>query len=61
MRLSINNPTIELRSLALSVDNSDNKCLEEIPILSEFVQWNMGDFEDKIYSLEQLKKDRSLY
>ncbi len=57
MRVPIGNPTIELHSISLSVDDPGDKYLEEIPSVDEFGQWNLGDWEDKIHSLEQLKSE----
>ncbi len=57
MRVPIGNPTIELRSISLSVDDPGDQYLEDIPSVDEFGQWNLGDWEDKIHSLEQLKSE----
>ncbi len=57
MRVPIGNPTIELRSISLSVDDPGDKYLEKTPSVDEFGQWNLGDWEDKIHSLEQLKNE----
>ncbi len=59
MRVPIGNPTIELRSISLSVDDPGDKYLEKTPSVDEFGQWNLGDWEDKIHSLEQLKSEWS--
>lgn len=57
MRVPIGNPSIEIRSIALAVEDPGDQYLEETPSVDEFGQWNLGDYEDKIYSLEQLKKE----
>ena len=57
MNAPINNPVIELRSIALSVDDPGDQYLGKIPVVDEFGQWNLGDYEGKIKSLEQLKKE----
>ncbi|MDL2277607.1 hypothetical protein LJC57_03345 [Parabacteroides sp. OttesenSCG-928-G07] len=57
MRVPIGNPSIEIRSISLSVEDPGDEYLGDIPVVDEFGQWNLGDFEDKIYSLEQLKKE----
>ncbi len=57
MRVPIGNPSIEIRSIALAVEDPGDEYLEEIPSVDEFGQWNLGDFEGKIYSLDQLKKE----
>ncbi len=53
----INNPTIELKSIALSVDDPGDLYMETTPLVDEFGQWNLGDYEGKAKSLEQLKKE----
>jgi len=57
MRRAIDNPSIEIRSISLSVEDPGDEYLESIPSVDEFGQWNLGDYEDKIYSLEQLKSE----
>ena len=56
MRAPIDNPTIELRSIALSKDDPGDRYLENKPAFDKFGQWNLGDYEGKIYSEEQLLK-----
>lgn len=57
MQAPINNPVIELRSIALSVDDPGDQYLGGQPVVDEFGQWNLGDYEGKIKSLAQLKKE----
>ena len=57
MNAPINNPTFELRSIALSVEDPGDQYLEEKPAVDEFGQSNLSEFEDKIHSLDQLKKE----
>ncbi len=57
MQAPINNPTFELRSVSLSVDDPGDHYLGEKPVVDEFGQWNLGEWEGKIHSLEQLKKE----
>jgi hypothetical protein len=57
MRVPIGNPSIEIRSISLSVEDPGDEYLGDTPVVDEFGQWNLGDFEDKIYSLKQLKKE----
>ncbi|MGV8092017.1 MAG: hypothetical protein AB2L24_09160 [Mangrovibacterium sp.] len=57
MRAPINNPTLEIRSISLSVDDPGDQYLENIPAVDEFGQWNLGDYEGKIKSLDQLRKE----
>ncbi|MBV5348163.1 hypothetical protein JZU61_00600, partial [bacterium] len=57
MNAPINNPTFELRSIALSVEDPGDQYLEDKPAVDEFGQSNLSEFEDKIHSLDQLKKE----
>ncbi|HPF50992.1 MAG TPA: hypothetical protein PK335_05430, partial [Draconibacterium sp.] len=57
MRVPIGNPTIEIRSIALSVEDPGDVYLEDVPAVDEFGQWNLGDWEDKAHSLDQLKSE----
>jgi hypothetical protein len=57
MNAPINNPVIELRSISLSVEDPGDQYLEEKPLVDEFGQWNLGDYEGKIKTLAQLKKE----
>ncbi len=53
----INNPTFELRSIALSVEDPGDQYLGNKPVVNEFGQWDLGEYEGKIHSLDQLKKE----
>jgi len=57
MRAPIGNPEIEIRSVVLSVDDPGDQYLDTIPSVDEFGQWNLGEFEGKIHSLDELKKE----
>lgn len=57
MRVPIGNPEIEIRSIALSVDDPGDQYLGTVPSVDEFGQWNLGDYEGKIKSLDQLQKE----
>lgn len=57
MRAPIGNPQIELRSIALSKEDPGDEYLEKKPAFDKFGQWNLGDYEGKIYSEEQLQKE----
>ena len=57
MNAPINNPVIELRSIKLSVEDPGDVYLGDVPVVDEFGQWNLGDFEGKINSIEQLRKE----
>ncbi len=57
MNAPINNPTFELRSIALSVEDPGDQYLENKPAVDEFGQSNLCEYEGKIHSLEQLKNE----
>ncbi|GHT33740.1 hypothetical protein AGMMS49574_20020 [Bacteroidia bacterium] len=57
MRVPIGSPEIEIRSIALSVEDPGDIYLGDIPAVDEFGQWNLGDWEGKIKSLEQLQSE----
>ncbi len=57
MNAPINNPSIELRSISLSAEDPGDVYLGEQPVVDEFGQWNLGDYEGKIKSPEQLRKE----
>ncbi len=57
MRVPIGNPEIEIRSISLSVEDPGDEYLETVPSVDEFGQWNLGDYEGKILSMEQLQKE----
>jgi hypothetical protein len=57
MRAPIGNPEIEIRSVALSAEDPGDVYLESVPSVDEFGQWNLGEYEGKIHSLEQLQKE----
>ncbi|MBA4410479.1 MAG: hypothetical protein Q8S54_13660 [Bacteroidota bacterium] len=57
MNAPINNPTFELRSIALSVEDPGDQYLGEKPVFNEFGQWDLGNFEGKVNTVEQLRKE----
>jgi hypothetical protein len=57
MNAPINNPTFELHSIALSVEDPGDQYLGEKPVVNEFGQWDLGEYEGKIHSPDQLKKE----
>ncbi|OFX57764.1 MAG: hypothetical protein A2066_14405 [Bacteroidetes bacterium GWB2_41_8] len=57
MNAPINNPTLELRSIALSVEDPGDQYLGDKPVVDEFGQWNLGEWEGKAHSIDQLKKE----
>ncbi len=57
MNAPINNPVLELRSISLSKDDPGDQYLGKEPMVDEFGQWNLGDWEGKIKSAGQLTKE----
>lgn len=57
MHVPIGNPTLEVRSISLAVEDPGDEYLGDKPVVDEFGQSNLVDFEGKINSLEQLKED----
>jgi hypothetical protein len=57
MRAPIGNPVMKIRSVSLSKEDPGDVYLGNTPVVDQFGQWNLGDWEDKIYSLEQLKNE----
>ncbi|HEY3388692.1 MAG TPA: hypothetical protein VGK38_03915 [Prolixibacteraceae bacterium] len=57
MNAPINNPVIEIRSISLSADDPGDQYLDKKPVVDEFGQWNLGDFEGKIKSQGQLLRE----
>lgn len=57
MHVPIGNPTIELRSISLHKTDPGDEYLGEVPIVDEFGQSNLVDFEEKIESVDQLKSE----
>lgn len=57
MRKPIGNPTIEIRSVSLSVEDPGDLYEGEQPAVDEFGQSALVDYPEKIHSLEQLKAE----
>lgn len=57
MRAPVNNPVIEIRSVSLAVEDPGDRYLESVPAVDEFGQWNLGNYDGKVSSLEQLKQE----
>jgi hypothetical protein len=57
MRAPIGNPTLEIRDIALAVDDPGDAYLGDVPAVDEFGQWNLGTWEGKIESAEQLRSE----
>jgi len=58
MDYPLNQPALEIRSLALSHEDRGSEFLEGRPVLDEFGQWAKGDWPRKIHSREQLAAER---
>jgi hypothetical protein len=57
MNAPINNPTFELRSIGLSVEDPGDQYLGGEPAVDEFGQSHLSEYDGKINSLDQLKKE----
>ncbi len=57
IRKAINNPTIEIRSVTLSVEDPGDEYMGDIPAVDEFGQSNLVEFEGKAKSLAQLEEE----
>ena len=57
MHAPIGNPVLKLRSVSLSKEDPGDEYLGDEPVVDEFGQYNLGDWEGKIYSLEQLREE----
>ena len=57
MHVPIDDPVFRIRSVSLEVDDPGDQYLGAKPVMDEFGQWNLGDWEGKIHSLEQLRQE----
>lgn len=57
MRKPIGNPTFEIRSISLAVEDPGDQYLEEFPAVDEFGQSNLVEYDGKAKTLEQLEAD----
>jgi hypothetical protein len=57
MLAPIGDPVMKLRSVSLAREDPGDQYLGELPVVNEFGQYNLGDWEGKIYSLEQLQEE----
>ena len=55
MRTPMNNPTLEIRSISLSVDDPGEILLEETFLVDRFGQWATKDWNGKVKSIEELQ------
>ncbi len=57
MRAPIGDQVLRLRSVSLHVEDPGDIYLGDVPVMDKFGQWNLGDWEGKIYSEEQLRSE----
>ncbi|MDD4115846.1 MAG: hypothetical protein PHG27_09700 [Massilibacteroides sp.] len=57
MRKPIDNPTIEIRSISLSVEDPGDTYLGDKPAVDEFGQSNLVEYAGKVTSFEQLRQE----
>ncbi len=57
MRKPIDNPTMEIRGVTLSVDDPGDLYMGDVPAIDEFGQSNLIDYPGKAHALEQLKAE----
>ncbi len=56
MLAPIGDPVMKLRSVSLEEEDPGDKYLENIPVVNEFGQYNLGEWKDKVQSLEELQE-----
>jgi hypothetical protein len=54
MHAPIGNPHMKLRSISLAREDPGDRYLGELPVVDEFGQYNLGEWEGKIHSMDQL-------
>ncbi|MDX2430768.1 MAG: hypothetical protein QNK35_07535 [Bacteroides sp.] len=57
MNAPIGNPNMKLRSLSLTKEDPGDLYLGDTPVVDEFGQYTLGDWDGKIHSLEQLQEE----
>ncbi len=57
MHAPIGNPILKLRSVSLTKDDPGDQYLGDTPVVDEFGQYNLGEWEGKISSLEMLQEE----
>ncbi len=57
MLCPIGDPVIKLKSVTLSKEDPGDQYLGEKPVVDEFGQFNLADWEGKVHSLEELQSD----
>lgn len=57
MHCPIGDPVLKLRSVSLSKDDPGDQYPGEVPVVDEFGQFNLSEWEGKVHSLEELQAD----
>ena len=57
MHAPIGNPVLKLRSVSLAKEDPGDQYLGELPVVDEFGQYNLGEWEGKISSLKMLQEE----
>ena len=57
MHAPIGDQVMKLRSVTLAKEDPGDQYLGDIPVVDEFGQYNLGDWEGKIHSLQQLREE----
>jgi hypothetical protein len=57
MLAPIGDPVLKIRSVSLSREDPGDQYLGDVPVVDQFGQYNLGDWEGKIHSLEQLQQE----
>jgi len=57
IQVPIGNPVMKLRSVSLAKEDPGDQYLGEFPVVDKFGQYNLGEWEGKIKSLEQLQDE----
>ncbi|MDR2472367.1 MAG: hypothetical protein LBD53_02220 [Tannerella sp.] len=57
MRMPIGNPVVEIKSITLSKDDPGDAYLGDKPAVDEFGQWNLGEWDGKVHSIDELQSD----
>ena len=57
MLAPIGDPVMKLRSVSLAREDPGDQYLGDVPVVDEFGQYNLGEWDGKIHSLEQLQQD----
>ncbi len=57
MHAPIGDPVMKLRSVSLAKEDPGDQYLGDVPVVDEFGQYNLGDWQGKVYSLEELQQE----